>query len=157
MIAFILSFMVIFIPIFIVMYGLSSWLRARLYKYVGSDMVWTAWVPFCSIPWFGMIDAVYQGNERSWLSYEVVKVIEIVDIVCWFMSFTPVIGWLFSLIFYITWIGLFILYLYCVFMLCDYIDYEPLIVVLISFIPIIGGMIANTVLYRQAVKSGQFE
>ena len=156
MIAFILSFLVIFIPIFIVVYGLSSWLRARLYKYIESGMAWTAWVPFCSIPWFGMIDAVYQGNERSWLSYEVVRIIEIVDIVCWFMSFTPVIGWLFSLVFYITWIGLFILYLYCLFMLCDYIEYEPLIVVLISFIPIIGGMIANTVLYRQAVKSGQF-
>lgn len=39
MIAFILSFLVIFIPILIVAYGLSSWLRARLYKYIGSDMV----------------------------------------------------------------------------------------------------------------------
>lgn len=157
MIAFILSFLVIFIPIFIVMYGLSSWLRARLYKYIESGMAWTAWVPFCSIQWFGMIDAVYQGNERSWLSYEVVRIIEIVEVVCWFMSFIPVIGWLFSLVFYITWIGLFILYLYCILVLCDYIDYEPLIVILVSFIPVIGGMIANTLLYRQAVKSGQFE
>ena len=157
MINLILSFIAIFIPVFLILYGLSSWLRYRLYKYIGSEMAWTAWVPFCSVPWFGMIDVVYEENELEWLKCDVIRVIEIVCIVSWFVSFTPVIGKLFTSVFYLTWIALFVLYLYCVYMLCVNIDYEPLLVILISFIPIIGGMIANVILYRQAVKSGQFE
>ena len=156
MITFILSFIAVFIPVFLILYVLSSWLRYRLYKYIGSRMSWTAWVPFCSVPWFGMIDAVYDENELEWLRYDVIRIIEIICITSWFVSFTLVIGKLFTLVFYVTWIVLFVLYLYCILKLCESIEYEPLIVILISFIQIIGGMIANVILYNQAVKSEHY-
>ena len=152
-----LNWVVVYVPIFTILVGLSLWLRERLYKYIGSGITITAWIPILFIQWAGLIDAVYPGNERSWLSYDTVKIIEVTNVITFPLIFIPHIGGVLLVVLGVTTFIISAVYLYCSVKLCEFINVEPVIVVVVSIIPVIGVMIADTILYKQAVKSGQFE